>query len=111
MGVNSYVLKWIFSFLTQRPQYTTLGNVKSNILVTNTRAPQNCVMSPVLFSLYTNDCRSEFSNCTIVEYTDDTVIIGKISNDECNEYVARVHQFVDWCRSSFLELDIKKIKE
>ena len=112
MGVNSCVLKWIFSFLTQRPQYTTLGNVKSNILVTNTGAPQGCAMSPVLFSLYIDDFRSVFSNCKIVKYADDTVIIGKILNeDECDEYVAQVHQFVDWCRSDFLELNIKKTKE
>lgn len=111
MGVNSYILKWIFNFLSQRPQYTTLGNVKSNILYTSTGAPQGCVMSPVLFSLYTDDCRSAFSNCAIIKYADDTVIIGKILNDECDEYVAQVHQFVDWCRSNFLQLNIKKTKE
>ena len=92
-------------FLIQRPQYTMLGKVKSNILVTNTGATQGCVMSPVLFNLYTHDCKSAFCNCTIVKYADVTVIIGKISNGECDEYVAQVHQFVDWCRSNFLELN------
>lgn len=111
MNVNSYVLRWIFSFLSERPQYTTLYNVKSNILTTNTGAPQGCVMSPVLFSLYTDDCRSVCSNCTIVKYADDTVILGKISDDKCDEYVSQVNQFVDWCKSNYLDLNIKKTKE
>ena len=65
MGVNCYLLKWIFSFLTQRPQSTTVGDVKSSVIVTNRGAPQGCVMSPVLFSLYTDDCRSPSNECTL----------------------------------------------
>lgn len=68
MGVNRNILKWIFSFLSQRPQYTNVNNVKSDVILTNTGAPQGCVLSPVLFTLYTDDCRSGIDNCTIVKY-------------------------------------------
>ena len=40
MGYNSNLLKWIFSFLTKRPQYTKIGSVLSNKITTNTSAPQ-----------------------------------------------------------------------
>ena len=59
LGVNS--------FLTQRPQYTNVNNIKSNVIVTNTGAPQGCVLSPVLFILYTDDCRSETDDCAIIK--------------------------------------------
>ena len=40
LDVNRNIFKWIFSFLTQRPQYTNVNNIKSNVIVTNTGAPQ-----------------------------------------------------------------------
>ena len=98
-------------FITQRPQYTKLGQVKSSVIVTNTRAPQGCVMSPVLFSLYTDDCRSLFDQCTVIKYADDTVIIGKVSNDDCRDYLLQVDCFVEWCKINYLELNVKKTKE
>ena len=79
--------------------------------VTNTGAPQGCDMSPVLFSLYTDDCRSLFDKCTVIKYADDTVIIGKISNDDCRDYLAQVDIFVEWCKLNYLELNVKKTKE
>ena len=51
LDVNSYLSLWINSFLTERSQYVRYGNVKSNSIITNTGAPQACVLSPVLFTL------------------------------------------------------------
>ena len=111
MGVNRNILQWIFSFLTQRPQYTNVNYVTSNVIVTNTGAPQGCVLSPVLFTLYTDDCRSEIDDCTIIKYADDTIILGKIVNDNYEGYVTQVKKFVDWSKQNFLELNVKKTKE
>ena len=60
MDVNSYFTRWIFSFLTNRPQHVRISNstseVLSNEIWINTGAPQGCVLSPALFTLYTSDC-------------------------------------------------------
>ena len=111
MGVNGNLLLWISNYLTQRPQYTKIGNTISNTIFTNTGAPQGCVLSPLLFSLYTNDCRSSFSNCTILKYADDTVIIGKISNNDHTNYTEQVNNFAEWSHRNFLKLNVKKTKE
>ena len=111
MGVNGNLLLWISNYLTQRPQYTKIGNTISDTIVTNTGAPQGCVLSPLLFSLYTNDCRSSFSNCTILKYADDTVIVGKIVNNDYTNYIEQVSNFVEWSHRNFLKLNVKKTKE
>lgn len=47
---------WLLEFLTNRPQADRIGSLTSSILVLNTGAPQGCVLSPLLFRLYTHDC-------------------------------------------------------
>lgn len=111
MGVYSNLLLWIFNYLSQRPQYTKIKYAKSNITHTNTSAPQGCVLSPTLFTIYEDDCRSSFPNCTILKYADDTAIVGKIINDNCNDYIAQVNSFVEWCKMNYLNLNVKKPKE
>ena len=111
MGINGNLIKWIYSYLTGRPQYVYFNNVSSTQITTNTGAPQGCVLSPLLFTLYTNDCCSAFQNCTIIKYADDTVIIGNIENNNETLYLNQVDCFVDWCNCNYLNLNVKKTME
>lgn len=61
--------------------------------------------------LFTNDYRSNFSNCSLSKYADDTVIIGKITNDDCSDYLTRVHLFVEWCETNYLQLSVMETKD
>ena len=64
---------------------------------------------PVLFSLYTDDCRSRNEDCRIIEYADDTVIIAKIVEDDSTAYEAQVSEFMEWCNiNSCLKCQEKK---
>ena len=111
MNVNGHLIKWIFSYLTERPQYVKIHNVTSNLLFTNTGAPQGCVLSPMLFTLYTSDCVSNFENCHVLKYADDSVIIGNITNNDISTYVQQVEKFKHWCGTNFLNLNVKKTME
>ncbi len=58
LSVPTSVCQWITSFLTDRQQLVRLGKFSSSTCTISTGAPQDCVLSPLIFSLYTNDCTS-----------------------------------------------------
>ncbi len=53
-----------------------LGKFSSSIRTISTVAPQGCVLSPLLFSLYTNDCTSKDPSVKLLKFADDTTLIG-----------------------------------
>ena len=50
LEVNPQIIMWVNCFLTNREQRVKVNSKVSPILVTNTGAPQGCVLSPVLFT-------------------------------------------------------------
>ena len=76
----------------------------------STGAPQGCVLSPFLFTMYTNSCRSVYSNNHYFKYADDTAVVGLLSDNE-TDYRSDIDHFVSWCVANCLELNVVKTKE
>ncbi|XP_051789625.1 uncharacterized protein LOC127529603 [Erpetoichthys calabaricus] len=111
MGVDSYLVAWIMDYLTDRPQYVRLGNCRSDIVVSNTGAPQGTVLSPVLFSQHTSDFQYNSESCHVQNFAVDTAIMGCIRNGLEEEYRNLIKDFVKWCDSNHLHLNTSKTKE
>ncbi len=77
----------------------------------NVGAPQGCVLSPLLYSLYTHDCVSSHSSTSIIKFADDTVVLGLISNNEETAYLDEVERLTSWCQVNCLSLNVSKTKE
>ena len=52
------------------------------MLILNTGAPQGCVLSPRLYSLFTHDCVAVHDSNTII----NTTVVGLITNDNETAY-------------------------
>ncbi len=53
LGLNTSLCDWIQDFLTAIPQVVKVGQFTSNSITLNVGALQGCVLSPLLYSLYT----------------------------------------------------------
>ena len=76
-----------------------------------TGAPQGCVLSPLLFSLYTNNCTSSHPSVKLLKFADDTTLIGLISNGDEAAYRDEVESLASWCSQNYLELNALKTVE
>jgi hypothetical protein len=83
LGLNTSLCNWIMAFLTGLPQVVRVGNNTSATLIDNIGAPQGCVLSPLLYSLFTHDCVAKHDSNTIIKFADNTTVLGLITdNDE-----------------------------
>ena len=122
-------IKWILHYLTDRPQHVRLQNNRANIppqtntrrnkdafitsdtITTFTGATQGTVLSPFLFTLYTSDFSFCNDACHLQKFSDDSAVVGLITNGNEKEYRDRVDDFVEWCENNFLLLNVSKTKE
>ncbi len=111
LGLNSSLCDWILNFLTGRPQVVKVGQFTSNSITLNVGAPQGCVLSPLLYSLYTHDCVSSHNSTSIIKFADDTVVLGLISNNDETAYLDEVEKLTSWCQDNCLSLNVSKTKE
>uniref|UniRef100_A0A673GSV0 Reverse transcriptase domain-containing protein n=1 Tax=Sinocyclocheilus rhinocerous TaxID=307959 RepID=A0A673GSV0_9TELE len=111
LSVPTSVCQWINSFLTDRQQLVRLGKYTSSTRIISTGAPQGCVLSPLLFSLYTNDCTSKDPSVKLLKFADDTTLIGLIQDGDESAYRQEVEQLAVWCSLNNLELNTLKTVE
>ncbi|KAL0194676.1 hypothetical protein M9458_008252, partial [Cirrhinus mrigala] len=97
--------------LTDRQQLVRLGKLTSGTCTISTGAPQGCVLSPLLFSLYTNDCTSKDPSVKLLKFADDTTVIGLIRDGDESAYRQEVEQLSLWCSRNNLELNTLKTVE
>ena len=85
-----------------------VGNNTSTTLTLNTEAPQGCVLSPLLYSLFTHDCAHN-SN-TIIMFADDTTVVDRITDDDETGF-REVSDLAVWCQDNNLSLNVSMTKE
>uniref|UniRef100_A0A3P9MQB6 Reverse transcriptase domain-containing protein n=1 Tax=Oryzias latipes TaxID=8090 RepID=A0A3P9MQB6_ORYLA len=109
LGLSSPICSWIKDFLSERPQSVKLGSHLSSTI--STGSPQGCVLSPLLFTLYTSDCTPTHPCNTIIKFADDTAVVGLISGEDETFYRDEVSRLEKWCSGNNLHLNTTKTKE
>ena len=71
-------------------------------------SPQGTVLSPILFTFYTNDCAGT-DTTPVIRYSDDSAT-EDLSNSY-SVYFSEVERFSNWCRDNSHDLNVKKANE
>ena len=111
LNLSATLCNWVLDFLTNRTQRVQLGKHHSSNLTRSTGAPQGCVLSPLLYTLYTHDCTPSCPSNYIFKFADDTTVLGLISNNDEAAYRQEVGNLAAWCSEHNLSLNLKKTKE
>ncbi|KAI4892451.1 hypothetical protein NFI96_008743, partial [Prochilodus magdalenae] len=111
LGISTTLCNWISDFLTKRPQSVKLDNLSSCVISLNTGVPQGCVLSPILYSLFTHDCVPVYGSNTIIKYADDTTVIGLIRDNDETAYRDEIQHLSTWCHNNNLTLNTQNTKK
>jgi hypothetical protein len=111
LGLNTSLFNWILDFLPGHPQVVRVGNNTSAKLIHNTGAPQGCVLSPLLYSLFTHNCMAKHYSSTIITFADDTTVVGLITDNYGTAYREEVRDLAVWCQDNNLSHNVSKTKE
>ncbi len=111
LSVPTSFCQWMNSFLTDRQQLVRMGKYTFSTRTISTGAPQGCVLYPLLFSLYTNDCTSKDPSVKLLKFADDTTLIGLIQDGDESAYRQEVKELAVWCSLNNLELNMLKTVE
>jgi hypothetical protein len=110
LGLNTSLCDWILDFLMSCPPVIRVGNNTSATLILNMGAPHGCVLSPLLYSLFTHDCFARHDSNTI-NFADDTAVVGLITDNDETAYREEVRDLVVWCQDNNLSCNVMKTNE
>ena len=82
----------------------------SELSLTCTGSPQGCVLSPLLYTLYRDDCRSNHLNRFLLKFADDSALLSVLQGSE-QYHGPALTEFVNWCDNCYLDLNVTKTKE
>ena len=95
------ILLLFFKFLTE---------CSVSPITCSTDSPQGCVLSPLLFIMYTDSCKASQEGSHLVKSSDDTALLSLPQDTQLDHGLA-LNDFIKWCDDNFLDLNVRKTKE
>ena len=109
-GIRGITNTWLHSYLSNRKQFVSLGNVSSSLSTVLCGVPQGSVLGPLLFILYINDICNVSKLLKLILFADDTNLFS--SSDDlqkvCSEISTELCNLNVWFNVNKLSLNVAK---
>ena len=108
-GINSNLVEWFTSYLSDRSQLVVIGRSSSNRILPTSGVPQGSILGPLLFVIFINDLLSSLSAGSGLGFADDLKVFRPITNDnDCRLLQNDLLTIERWCESNDMYLNHKK---
>ena len=112
-ALNSHILSWLYSYLTDRKQHVVVGGDSSSDLSVLSGVPQGSVLGPLLFLIYIDDVSTiELSeDCILNLYADDMLLYKTVrSNEDYYQLQSDIDKISMWVDKNHLSFNLMKCK-
>ena len=109
-GILGIALQWFTSFLKDRQQYVSIGDIESSMHLVICGIPQGSALGPLLFLLYINDISNSSDKLSFRIFADDTNIFASSHNAKELENTMNMEltHVKRWCDINKLFINSKK---
>ena len=104
------MLKWFQSYLEDRKQFVSIGNVRSDISYISCGVPQGSVLGPLLFLLYINDIQKSSDLLDFHLFAGDSSLFysAKVLSELESIITCQLSHVHKWLCANKLSLNIEK---
>ena len=114
MGFLKHFLVWILIYIGERRQFVQINDKTSELVDAQFGVPQDSILGPVLFNLYSNDL-NDIHDCTAFQYADNTTFINHCTPSDPDTTIGELNSSMralkGWSSNSNLLLNAKKTKQ
>jgi hypothetical protein len=110
--VSYWLLRLLISFLSGRSQYTEINGSKSDLVRITSGFPEGEVLSPNLFTMFTDDIRSLYDDQLLCKFSDDSSMAAVCATKEdVHRFQSNIDSFFTQCKEKGLMVNEDKTKE
>ena len=112
LNLDSSVINWVDSYLSDRKQRVFANNTYSSFLSVTQGVPQGSVLGPLFHIVYANDISKAVKNCDVALYADNTVLYtaNRNFNDSVKKLQNDVASLSNWCQANGIRANTDKTK-
>ena len=113
-GFDNKSLIWFRSYLNERRQLVSMGNIESPTACVRHGVPQGSILGPLLFIVFINDLPLHVSSAQIDLYADDTTLTSAANSDSVgvlqSSLTTAISEVDQWATANKLPLNEGKTK-
>ena len=92
VGLDTSAVKMLSNYLSDRLQSVKIDENKSNTLCVSSGVPQDSILGPLLYALYTSELIKVIKKCRYHIYADDTQLYFTLKMEDLEDAITTINK-------------------